>query len=208
MFLLKKFIDFKNTVVHQNDTFDNVIFSDESTFEIGNTPHKVFVLKGEKTPEKKIPQIKSKLMVWGAISKKGIVNLKFVDGTEDKYKYLEILQKNLIEKANLLYGINGWRFQQDNAPVHNSYLIKEWLSENVPHVLNHPPQSPDLNPIENIWGIMKTRIEKNNPKNLPELKLEVAAAWESLSTEIISNCIDHLHKTIMDVKAKNGGFSK
>jgi len=139
-------------------------------------------------------------MIWGAISRRGKINMRIV---EDSQKYLEILQNNLIDKSNELYGLNCWRFQQDNAPAHKSYLIKEWLANNVATILNHPPQSPDLNPIQNLWSLMKTRIEKN----LPELKLEIAAAWESITNETINNCIDHLRNIIPEViKNNNNNF--
>lgn len=65
---------------------------------------------------------------------------------------------------------------------------------------------PDLNPIEHVWAFMKCRIEKNHPKNSSELKIEILSAWEAITIEILNNCIDHVHKTILEVIAKNGGF--
>ena len=61
---------------------------------------------------------------------------------------------------------NGWLFQEDNDPKHTLKLAKEWkLKENITN-LEWPANSPDLSPIENIWGIMKTKIAEKNPKNL------------------------------------------
>jgi len=67
------------------------------------------------------------------------------------------LQNELLNKANELYAVNSWRFQQDNAPPHTADFTKDWLKKNVHSLLEHPPQSPDLNPIELIWAIMKKR---------------------------------------------------
>ena len=64
---------------------------------------------------------------------------------------------------------NGWLFQEDNDPKHTSKLAKEWMfKKNIPK-LAWPANSPDLSPIENVCGIMKTKIAEKNPKNLKRL---------------------------------------
>uniref|UniRef100_A0A3P8S9W1 Tc1-like transposase DDE domain-containing protein n=1 Tax=Amphiprion percula TaxID=161767 RepID=A0A3P8S9W1_AMPPE len=70
-----------------------------------------------------------------------------------------ILLPNMLQRASLmtegprLCG-NSWVFQQDNAAVHNARLTKDFFTENNITLLDHPTCSPDLNPIENIWGWM------------------------------------------------------
>ena len=66
--------------------------------------------------------------------------------TINSIKYLQILQKNLLPEMFL-----GEKLQQDNAPAHNSILSKTWFSENGLEILeNWPPNSPDINIIENV----------------------------------------------------------
>lgn len=44
---------------------------------------------------------------------------------------------------------------QDGAPAHNAWQTKEFLESNKINKFYHPSCSPDLNPIESIWGWMK-----------------------------------------------------
>jgi len=97
---------------------------------------------------------------------------------------------------------------QDNAPAHSAEFTKHWLKQNVKEVLEHPPQSPDLNPIEMMWAIMKRQIEKENSRNLTELKLSIQAAWEKIDNETVKKCIDHIHFIIQEIIKKKGEFIK
>ena len=62
-------------------------------------------------------------------------------------------------------------FMQDNAPCHKARVVMDYLRENNIRTLDWPPQSPDLNPIEHIWAIIKQNLYSYNdfPKNIVEL---------------------------------------
>ena len=81
--------------------------------------------------------------------------------------YIEILQQHIPEVRRMLG--RRWRFQQDNDPKHTSRLAKEFLEENVPEVIDWPSNSPDINPIENLWSIVKHNVEKHLSRNIKEL---------------------------------------
>ena len=55
-------------------------------------------------------------------------------------------------------------FMHDNAPIHTARKVKGYLQEMAFQVLNWPPYSPDLNPIENMWKLLKQGIHEKYPK--------------------------------------------
>lgn len=99
-------------------------------------------------------------MVWGCMSAGGVGKLVLINGIMDKTVYLNILKENLLQNANKLNLGGKFFFQQDNNPKHMAHIVRMWLLYHTPGIVKHPPQFPDLNPIEYLWK----EVEKQNSK--------------------------------------------
>ncbi len=175
-------VEKKNWTVAQ---WSKVFFSDESKFCIsfGNQGPRVWRKTGEaQNPcclksSVKFPQ---SVMIWAAMSSAGVGPLCFLKSTVNTAIYQEILEHFMLPSADKLYGDADFIFQQDLAPAHTAKGTKSWFNDHGVTVLDWPANSPDLNPIENLWGIVKRKMRDTRPNNADDLKATVKEAWASI----------------------------
>jgi hypothetical protein len=149
------------------------VFSDESRFCNGPDCHNVWIKKdiytfGALAPREKFPTIS--LMVWGAIGfgmKSDLII--FEEGKIDSQRYLRALQ-GFFAHADSVYGPSNWVFVQDGAPCHTSEQSISEICERC--ILNPewPANSPDLNPIEMMWGIIKPQIDWSHIQSITDAR--------------------------------------
>ena len=103
---------------------------------------------------------------------------------------------------------DGHRLYQDNDPKYASNYIDDFLKEKNINWWYSPPESPDLNPIELVWGSLKQFLRnKYKPKNLEELKAGIETFWLSITPAVCKKYIKHLKKVIPKVIEVGGAPS-
>jgi transposase len=189
---------------HKKTRWNNWIFSDESRFQLYTNKIGRWA---KKRPTIGKPKFGPAVMVWGAISNKGTSDLQIIHGIINSEKYIKTLTA-ADKKIRLLKG-NNFMFVQDGATCHTSRVTMTWLKDSNWNVSSWPANSPDLNPIENVWGVMKKAVERRRPKNILDLEKILKEIWANLTLDylksLFNSMTDRINKCI-DVNGDITGY--
>lgn len=212
---IQKRLDFANKWVHAPESWWNrILFTDESKFNIMGSDGYCRVLRKPKTEfEKKNIRATVKhgggsVMVWGCMSAAGVGQLAFIDGIMNKESYVELLRANLPPSVTKLNLPHDYIFFQDNDPKHKSHYARMWLLYNTPKVLDTAPQSPDLNPIENLWDHLDRQIRQHTISNKTQLKEIIQEEWNNISPAYTAKLVNSMPERLHDVINAKGGHTR
>ena len=160
----------KKMLSQKNDFWKTVAFSDETMLELNNDRLlRVRRLKNRRFEPQFLAKFngfsRKKLMICGCIRSNGDKLLILIENKVDSDAYTKILTDHVIE-----FLFMHEPFQQNNVVAHTSLKTKTFFWEDGLNLLeNWPPQSPDINIIENLWSIFKRKVIRWQPNNLEQL---------------------------------------
>ena len=127
--------------------------------------------------------------------------------------YLEVLDEHI----PTLYE-PGLLFMQDNAPIHTARKIKAWFEDNGIEVLEWPPYSPDLNPIEHLWYQLKQLVylvdkdidnAKGSYEDIQErLFSALERAWQIIPDKLLHDLVKSMNSRLEAVIDAEGWYTK
>lgn len=194
--------------------FNKVLWSDETKIELFGNNYNTKVWRSPGTAYNRnntLPTVKhggGNIMIWGCFSSAGPGDLHIIKDTMNSRKYCEILENHLCSSARRLRLGRRWVFQQDNDPKHTSKLTTEWFKSHRINVLEWPSQSPDLNPIENLWKHLKIKVGERGPSNIKELEEICIEEWGKISPDVCKNLISSYKRRLEAVLANKGHATK
>jgi len=192
----------------------NVLWSDESKFEIFGSHRKVYVRRGpheKMLPECLTPTVKhggGSVMVWGSFGNNMVGDFLQVVGKMNQHHYLSILENHAVPSGTGLIG-QGFVFQHDNDPKHTAKLCRYYLDEQFRCgnlcIMKWPPQSPDLNPIEKLWDYLDVEVRKTCPQSSTDLFQKLQYAWNNISAETLNKLLERMPRLCKAVISAKGG---
>ncbi len=138
----------------------------------------------------------SSVMVWGCMSAVGTGELQFIEGTMHANMYGDILKQSMIPSLRRL----GRRAVFKMTTV----LLKKLRVK----VMDWPSMSPDLNPIEHLWGILKRKMEERKVSNIHHLCDVVMEEWKRTPVATSEALVNSIPKRVKAVLENNGGHTK
>ena len=200
----QKRLDWAHLYLH--DDFANVIWTDETTVQLETHRRHCYRKEGEKPQPKPRAKHPIKVHVWAGISKKGATRVCIFEGIMAAPLYCSILEKTLLPFLQEKFPSPAThRFMQDNDPKHTSRLAQDFFASSGINWWRTPPESPDMNPIENLWHELKEYMRREvKPRNKLELVQGIIRFWRTVDEHKCCRYINHLKKVLPKVIEVHG----
>ena len=144
-------------------------------------------------------------MVFAAIGVNYKSKLVICEKSVNDLEYRNVIQKSqLVEDLDHIHGQGQYIFMQDGASMHSSFLSTLYLKKRLSFLKYWPSNSPDLNPIEHLWGAIKRILETIKIHSTDELIEKVQQIWEAFPQESINKLVLSFHGRLRTVIYENG----
>lgn len=195
-----------------------VIWSDETKIDRFGSDGKIYAWRRKHEPlqsrhvQQTVKHGGGNIKLWSCISYSGVGYIVRIDDVLTADLYKQILEEDLLgTMRHYKFSPKRMIFQHDNDPKHIAKIVDKWLSEQEFEVLNWPAQSPDLNPIGNMWRLLKIRLYSNfeqPPSGMVEHWERVYETWYQITKEECQKVIESMHERCKQVIQAKGKWIK
>lgn len=212
-----------------------VMFTDRKRFEFKYPGVKVtrgkWVVRGQKHEEYKVNHAQG-VNLYAGFTAYGMTKAHIVAGTSlhkspfqnkkggpakniTSQEYRVVMRDTLLPEGSRIFesaGVTSWTFQQDNDPTHKVgvELVKEHSKKMGSRiaVMTWPPNSPDLSPIENVWGYVDGKVQAKGCKTFAEFKQAVLLELQKVPKDMLSKLCEGMKGRVAMVLASGGGKTR
>jgi transposase len=149
-------------------------------------------------------RLQGAVWLWGCMCADGLGHAELYEGTLNAARYQSILALNLVRSAHTFWPTGHWYYQQDNARPHTAGTSRAWFHNRGVDLLDFPPWSSDLSPIENLWHDLKRRVYAHHPKTMEELERWIVHEWQETKYNFLSHTCLSMPQRLQLVLANKG----
>lgn len=206
---------------HATTNWDRVFFVDSKYFYVCKRSNRKQWVPADVMPTAEVVKHSPAIHVYAGFSARGTSALievsgttgfKFVAGNKrargvQAAEYQHVLAQHLIPAARQQFGRGKWLLLQDGAPPHRAASTTALLAQQQVQLVQHwPGNSPDLNPIENLWSWVSRRLQARRFTSLAQLRKELKAAWLAIPNSLLRSLASSMSKRLQLVQAKQGQY--
>jgi hypothetical protein len=211
-------LDFARHWISKTDVLKRLtIWSDETTVRKLPGRLKLLYRVHQSVPRENLPanyqtqQGGFSVMFWGFFSYYGLGPIVALDGNQNHVSYMETIRNHLLPYLARIKAEHGvdLQFMQDNASCHRAKPVMNLFATEAVTVLKWPAQSPDMNPIENLWAIMKRRRQKKYgiPASKSVLIEQIVDTWQSFPLDLVRTLCESMDSRLEQcIKRKGKGI--
>jgi len=212
------------------EDWERVIWSDECAVQKDSDSRQVWIFRHQNKREKYDPKnVRGRRkggglsqIIWGCFAGNKLGPIVFINATVNTDVYIAFLHENLLPfiDAVIADGASQVVFQQDNATCHVSKRSREWLANSTMEhgfsIMQWPPNSPNINPIEHLWAHLKHELHQRYPdtKSLcggPDairrtLRERLTEVWRDIGEGVLNGLIDSMPHRVQAVLGAQGWY--
>ena len=139
------------------------------------------------------------IMIYGAFHTSGKSELRIISGRMNAVAYRDILREITIPFIDKAGSRSEIILMKDNDPKHKARIVQQYLQEENIQCLDWPPSSPDLNPIEHLWDLLKRKLPGKDIKSIEHLKTVTISAWNEIQPDELKKLVASMKNRFQEV---------